>query len=127
MARRHDFITAVDKQVGRKIHDFRIALGISRDMLAKKVGISHQQLAKYEHGSNRLSIGRLIMIADELGEPVTAFISNLELKDKTKLPKERLTIELVRSFTAIENTKIKEAINNLAKVVSKWVRWGYCF
>lgn len=119
MARRHDFITAVDKQVGRKIHDFRIALGISRDMLAKKVGISHQQLAKYEHGSNRLSIGRLIMIADELGEPVTAFITNLELKDKTKLPKERLTIELVRSFTAIENTKIKEAINNLAKVVSK--------
>lgn len=119
MARKNDFITAVDKHVGRKIHDFRIALGISRDMLAKKVGITHQQLAKYEHGSNRISIGRLIMIAEELGEPVTAFINNIDKKDKTRLPKERLTIELVRSFTAIDNTKIKEAINNLAKVVSK--------
>lgn len=123
MARKNDFITSVDKHVGRKIHDFRIALGISRDMLSKKVGITHQQLAKYEHGANRISIGRLIMIADELGEPVTAFINNIDLKDNGALPiayrKERITMEMANNFMNIKNSKIKEAINNLVKAVNK--------
>lgn len=119
MARNNDFITAVDKHVGRKIHDFRIASGISRDTLAKGVGITHQQLAKYEHGTNRISIGRLIMIAKELGEPITAFCSDIDLKDKRPLPKERITIEMANYFMNIKNSKIKEAINNLIKVVSK--------
>ena len=119
MARRHDFITAVDKHVGRKIHDFRIATGMSREDLAKTIGITHQQLSKYEHGTNRISIGRLIMIAKELGETITSFGSDIDLKDKTALPKERITIEMANYFMNIKNSKVKEAINNLIKVVSK--------
>ena len=119
MARRNDFITAVDKHVGRKIHDFRIATGMSREDLAQTVGITHQQLAKYEHGTNRISIGRLLMIAKELDEPITSFCSDINLKDKRPLPKERITIEMANYFMNIKNSKVKEAINNLIKIVSK--------
>lgn len=119
MARNNDFITAVDRHLGRKIHDFRIASGMSRETLAKTIGITHQQLAKYEHGANRISIGRLLMIAKELGEPITAFCSDIDLKDKRPLPKERITLEMANYFMYIKNSKVKEAINNLIKVVSK--------
>lgn len=119
MARNNDFITNVDRQVGRKIHDFRIASGMSRQILAKAVGITHQQLAKYEHGVNRISIGRLILIAKELGEPITAFCCDIDLGNNTPLSKERITIEMANYFMNIKNSKVKEAITNLIKVVSK--------
>lgn len=121
MARQSDFIKNIDKHVGARIHDFRIEKGLSRQMLAKNIGITHQQLAKYEHGTNRISVGRLLLICEELNKPITSFIREFDVNvhNSKVLPKERLTIELVRSFHAIENEKVKEAINNLAKVMSK--------
>lgn len=120
MARASDFIKNIDKHVGARIHDFRIEKGLSRQQLAKAAGITHQQLAKYEHGTNRISVGRLLLICDALGKKITSFIEEYDIKDSGKiLAKERLTIELVRSFNSIKDEKIKEAINNLAKVMSK--------
>lgn len=43
-------------------------------ILAPQVGVSWQQLAKYERAENRVSMGRLWLIAKVLGRPVTAFI-----------------------------------------------------
>jgi transcriptional regulator with XRE-family HTH domain len=120
MARQSEFIKNIDKHVGSKIHDFRIEKGLSRQMLAKNVGITHQQLAKYEHGVNRISVGRLLLICKELNKPITSFIEEYNINSANiVLAKERLTIELVRSFNSIKDEKIKEAINNLAKVMSK--------
>ena len=120
MARNNDFIRNIDKHVGSRIHDFRIEKGLSRQQLATKVGITHQQLAKYEHGTNRISVGRLLLICDALNKPISSFIEEYDINTHNSvLAKERLTIELVRSFHSIKNEKIKEAINNLAKVISK--------
>ncbi len=120
MARQSDFIKIIDKHVGAMIHDFRIENGLSRQMLAKNIGVTHQQLAKYEHGTNRISVGRLLLICEELNKPIASFIEDYDINTyDIVLPKERLTIELVRSFNSIKNEKIKEAINNLAKVMSK--------
>jgi transcriptional regulator with XRE-family HTH domain len=120
MTRNNDFIKNIDKHVGSRIHDFRIEKGLSRQQLATKVGITHQQLAKYEHGVNRISVGRLLLICNELKRPITSFIEEYDINThNSMLAKERLTIELVRSFHSIKNEKIKEAINNLAKVMSK--------
>jgi len=120
MTRNNDFIKNIDKHVGSRIHDFRIEKGLSRQQLATKVGITHQQLAKYEHGVNRICVGRLLLICNELKRPITSFIEEYDINtNNNMLAKERLTIELVRSFHSIKNEKIKEAINNLAKVISK--------
>lgn len=120
MAKKNDFIKNIDKHVGSRIHDFRIEKGLSRQQLAKAAGITHQQLAKYEHGVNRICVGRLLLICNELNKPITSFIEEYDINTHNNmLAKERLTIELVRSFHSIKNEKIKEAINNLAKVISK--------
>jgi transcriptional regulator with XRE-family HTH domain len=120
MARQSDFIKNIDKHVGSRIHDFRIEKGLSRQQLATKVGITHQQLAKYEHGVNRISVGRLLLICNELKRPITSFIEEYDINTHNNmLAKERITIELVRSFNSISDEKIKEAINNLTRIISK--------
>jgi transcriptional regulator with XRE-family HTH domain len=121
MARNNDFIKNIDKHVGARIHDFRIEKGLSRQMLATKVGITHQQLAKYEHGVNRISVGRLLLICKELNKHITSFVESYDdIKNHDiVLAKERITMELVRSFNSIGDEKIKEAINNLTRIISK--------
>lgn len=121
MARQHDFIKLIDKHVGSKIHEYRIAGSLSRQQLAEKVGITHQQLAKYEHGVNRISVGRLLLMCEELGQPIDVFINEFK-KDKKSdkvLAKERLSLEMLRSFKNIDDQKVKEAITSLIRVVSK--------
>jgi transcriptional regulator with XRE-family HTH domain len=120
MAKENDFIKNIDKHVGQKINYFRIEKGLSRQALAKNIGITHQQLSKYEHGVNRISVGRLLLICKELNKPITSFCEEYDIKThKSALAKQRLTIELVRSFNSIGSEKIKEAINDLTRAVSK--------
>lgn len=59
-------ITSVDIAAGVAIQERRIALGLSRHNLADKIGITHQQLQKYEKGINRISIGRFYDICKAL-------------------------------------------------------------
>lgn len=61
---------AVDRAVGRRIAARRAALGRSQSALALDVGVSFQQLQKYESGLNRVSASRLHRIALVLGVPV---------------------------------------------------------
>ena len=66
MARKNNYITEVDKYVGERIYSLRLASGWSRQQLSESIGVTHQQLLKYEKGTNRLSIGRLMLIAKAL-------------------------------------------------------------
>lgn len=54
------------KKIGRRIFVLRQNKGLSREDLAFKIGISHQQLSKYEMGQNRITVDRLIAIASVL-------------------------------------------------------------
>ena len=64
---------AIDRAVGRRIAARRAALGKSQSALASEVGVSFQQLQKYEAGHNRVSASRLHRIAVVLGAPVADF------------------------------------------------------
>lgn len=59
--------SAVDLAVGRAVRARRIALGIGQETLAHAVGVTFQQLQKYEKGANRVSAGRLYDLAMALG------------------------------------------------------------
>lgn len=56
----------ISEMVGARIRYYRSVQGMTQTALAGKIGISFQQLQKYEHGTNRISIDRLIAIADSL-------------------------------------------------------------
>jgi len=64
---------AIDRLVGVRVRDRRIALGMSQDALAKKLGLSFQQVQKYEKGTNRISAGRLFVLAQALLTPIAYF------------------------------------------------------
>ena len=67
-----------DKHIGHRLHVRRKLMGISQDRLAKLVGLTFQQIQKYERGINRISAGRLYHFSKILGVPVTYFYDGFE-------------------------------------------------
>jgi transcriptional regulator with XRE-family HTH domain len=63
----------IDVEVGRRIRIERTSRGISQTDLGKKIGVTFQQVQKYEKGLNRVGASRLTMIANVLGVPVATF------------------------------------------------------
>lgn len=68
---------AIDQEVANRIYRARKELGMSRLSLAKAIGVSHQQVAKYESADNRVSISKLVYIARKLQKPLGFFIFGL--------------------------------------------------
>jgi transcriptional regulator with XRE-family HTH domain len=68
----------IDRKIGEKIREIRKGWGLSQIELAERVGVSFQQIQKYEKGSTRISIMRLMQIAVALGVPITQFFEKDE-------------------------------------------------
>jgi transcriptional regulator with XRE-family HTH domain len=64
----------VDHQVATNIRRFRLQRNLSQEALAAKLGISFQQLQKYESAKNRITIGRLADICEALETSLTAIV-----------------------------------------------------
>lgn len=69
-----------DKTIGALIRQLRKSSGMSQMRLAEKIGVSYQQVQKYEKGVNRLSLSRLKQISGALGVSVSAFLEEEDLK-----------------------------------------------
>lgn len=65
--------TSVDEAIGNQIRKRRRMLGISQAELAARVGVASQQIQKYEVGANRISVSRLVEIADALDAELAWF------------------------------------------------------
>src|SRR5215475_6401421 len=74
---------AADEQVGLRIRRARIASKLSQEELAGRIGVSCQQLQKYEVASNRVSVARLIDIADALKINVARLLRDDDSRDVT--------------------------------------------
>lgn len=69
---------AVDVHVGKLIRARRRAIGLTQDELALAIGVTFQQVQKYERGANRVSASKLFASAQALGVPVASFFKDLE-------------------------------------------------
>lgn len=67
-------ITDVDKEIGATIKAIRRTNGLSQSALAEKLGVTFQQVQKYEKGTNRVSVASLITICKVLDIPPSAVI-----------------------------------------------------
>jgi transcriptional regulator with XRE-family HTH domain len=74
---------AVDKLVGRNIRILRLAKGLSQTELADALGITFQQVQKYEKGTNRVGSGRLLKISAILGVKITDFFEGTDRSHDT--------------------------------------------
>lgn len=121
MARKNDFIIEVDKFIGNRIYTLRLAQGLSRQQLAKIIGVTHQQLQKYEKGTNRISVGRLFLIARALSKDISYFYEGMAENNQEAVTTQhqRMCIEVSRNFMKIENASHQNAVNTLIKSLSK--------
>lgn len=110
----------LDRRIGAKIQEIRIAMGMSRHQLAEKIGVTHQQTQKYEKGINRISAGRLASIAEALNKPVGYFFDDASDTDPVLPTKhQRMCIEVSRNFLRIENPAHREAVNILVRTLAE--------
>jgi transcriptional regulator with XRE-family HTH domain len=68
----------VDVTVGNRVREMRIRKGLSQQSLGEHVGVSFQQIQKYERGTNRMGSSRLVQIANVLEVPVSSFFEGLD-------------------------------------------------
>lgn len=72
---------AVDAHIGARLRLKRLSLRWSRDTLAREIGVSHQQIYKYEVGENQVCLSRAIQLAKALGVSVAYFCEGLDVED----------------------------------------------
>jgi len=82
--------SSIDVELGRRLRVIRKTAGLSQEEMAEKIGISFQQIQKYEWGTNRISVARMIQIAAALDQSASIFIDGLE--DHLERGKGRLTL-----------------------------------
>jgi len=68
----------IDAQVGNRVRLRRMLIGMSQERLGDALGLTFQQVQKYEKGVNRIGAGRLFQVARILGVPVTYFYEDAE-------------------------------------------------
>jgi transcriptional regulator with XRE-family HTH domain len=115
-----------NKQIGAEIKMMREALGISQMKLAEEVGVSFQQIQKYEKGISKISVERIQQIANALGtslhtffdkekipmvsEPFGKYSAKKRLIEETFLPLDPAEVELLQLFRKIDNKRIREGL-----------------
>ncbi len=121
MARSKTAAPDIDKLVGEKIRNRRVLLGLTQDQVADSLGLSYQQIQKYETGANRVSAGRLYQIAQTLDTTVAWFFEDLDGAEKDVLSDDatssRNVIELVRGFSRIRDDKVRATIMSLVRTL----------
>ena len=119
---------ATDKHVGARVRMRRLMLGMSQTKLGEAVGLTFQQIHKYEKGTNRIGGSRLQQFAHILHVPVPFFFEGLpqvfESSDEGAAPSPAYVddflassegLSLTRSFMAIDNPKLRRCIVDLVE------------
>jgi transcriptional regulator with XRE-family HTH domain len=121
----------------RAILHRRILLGMSQEVVSKSLELTFQQLQKYEHGTNRISGSRLYQLGIILHVPVSYFFETVDIDGgpeaaeeavmsaaeademPSDLMKKRKTVELVRAFYALDDTKQQNAMLAMLKSLGR--------
>ncbi len=122
---------SVDVHVGSRVRGRRMAVGLTQDKLAKSLGITFQQIQKYEKGVNRIGAGRLQAIARILEKPVSFFYADasgaltatlLEAQNAATAPRPAVPAEalkLIKSFARIEDQEARRHLLGLAQILAE--------
>jgi transcriptional regulator with XRE-family HTH domain len=112
----------------------RVMIGLSQDDVAKSVGLTFQQIQKYEYGVNRISTSRLLALGRVLNCAPSYFFEEIAKENAGLGPchtteatatnvdgsrsEEREALLLVRSFRSIRDAKVRETLLGLAHSLS---------
>ena len=122
----------IDGHVGARLRLRRTMMGISQEALAEKLGVTFQQVQKYEKGTNRIGSSRLFELSSILDIPVGFFFDDLDASYATpearvqhmndppthydgRISSHREALELMNSFSQIEAPKVRKKILELTR------------
>ncbi|MDG4721742.1 helix-turn-helix domain-containing protein [Thalassospira aquimaris] len=119
----------VDVYVGSRIRLRRTLLGMSQTALADALGLTFQQVQKYERGMNRAGASRLYDLSHALDVPVSFFFDDFEPEggentatmDREETDASRRTLELVRNFNALTPAH-QSIVSGVAKDLASGLR-----
>jgi len=119
----------VDRFVGRRVSERRIALGYNQGDLGKALGLTFQQIQKYEKGVNRISASKLWLISQFFGVDISWFFEGLP-RDATEgapesaiatpnldFPPTRLTLEISALTPQLSNRRQKLALDMVREML----------
>ena len=110
---------AIDDYVGGRIRERRIMLGLTQQQLGAMIGITYQQVHKYEGGTNSISAGRLFEIARALSAPITYFYEAIEEEGARQIvPRQCTLLQIARNFAEIRNEKQQEVVSQLVRALA---------
>ena len=122
---------SIDKEIGSRVRMRRVSIGMSQEKLGDMLGLTFQQVQKYEKGTNRISVGRLVDIAKILGVDIHFFFNGIKsikadagfaeedtppyISDVMSTPE---GLQLIRTFTGIKNSKVRRSIVQLVAALA---------
>jgi transcriptional regulator with XRE-family HTH domain len=124
--------SSVDAHVGLRTRQRRTLLGMSQTQLGEALGLTFQQVQKYERGFNRVGASRLWELSRVLGVPITYFFEGLEpdtqpvpvrempesMKASADPLNKRETLELVRAYYRIQDVAVRRRLCDLIRQIA---------
>jgi transcriptional regulator with XRE-family HTH domain len=129
----------IDVHVGGRVRLRRTLLGMSQEKLGEALGLTFQQVQKYERGANRVGSSRLFDLSRVLDVPVSFFFDDMSDDIKAQAPSlligggleeppqqafehdpltKRETLELVRAYYRITDAAVRKRVYELAKALA---------
>src|SRR3954449_6237998 len=123
----------IDVRVGARLRLRRNMLGLSQEKLGEAIGLTFQQVQKYERGANRIGASRLHELSRVLDVPISFFFDDT---DPVRAPatggfaeppvkafesdplRKRETVELIRAYFSIEDGTVRRRLLDLAKALA---------
>lgn len=121
---------AVDRRLGQRVRTRRLEIGMSQEKLAEVLGVTFQQVQKYEKGVNRIAASRLFAISAALDMPIARFFEGLSqahaegvaesgedfVHDALATPE---GMQLIALFASIKNTKVRRRVVDLVRALTE--------
>lgn len=119
--------TPIDRQIGARVRMRRLALGLSQGKLAAALGITFQQLQKYEKGTNRLGAGRLPEVARALQVSIDYFFEGVAAVRRKQAPPADVSdlrttadgLALSKAFGKIRDARLRRCIVCLVEATTR--------
>ena len=120
----------VDVHVGSRLRMRRMMLSLSQEKLGEALGVSFQQIQKYEKGANRIGAGRLQEVAQKLEVPISYFYEDMPGSERqdgfsevgTSYVSDLLTtqdgMELTRAFLKIDDPQVRRRVVDLVRAIA---------
>jgi transcriptional regulator with XRE-family HTH domain len=128
----------IDVHVGARIRVRRTLLGLSQEKLGEMIGLTFQQVQKYERGSNRVGASRLFDLARVLDVPMSYFFEDMDEKPAARPSRRRAaqedraaytaagtpitkreTLELVRAYYHIDDGDVRRKVFDLVRAMGQ--------